>query len=173
MNARSNQITKALLTIYLVVICWILLFKLGVSFSYMPKRSVNLLPFDAFYRAHRRVDKPELILNVLVFIPFGLYLGALFPQWSWRRSLLASFLTSLAFETIQFVWKIGAFDITDIITNTTGGLIGWILFLLLQKRTAGANKARVVVNVLGVLGTVVIVTLLVLLKMDKLPIRYR
>lgn len=173
MNARSNQITKALLAIYLAVLCWILLFKLGVQFSYMPKRSFNLMPFDGFFRAHRRVDKPELILNVLVFIPFGLYLGALFPQWSWRRAFLASFLTSLAFESIQFVWKIGAFDITDIITNTTGGLIGWIVFLLLQKRRGGTSKAQALVNVVGVLGTIVIVTLLVLLKMDKLPIRYR
>lgn len=173
MNARSNQITKALLAVYLVVLCWILLFKLGVQFSYMPKRSFNLMPFDGFFRAHRRVDKPELILNVLVFIPFGLYLGALFPQWSWRRALLASFLTSLAFETIQFVWKIGAFDITDIITNTTGGIIGWLLFASLRKLTGSSSKAQAVVNAICTLGTLLIITLLVLLKTDRLPVHYK
>lgn len=173
MHNRRNQITFILLSIYLLVLIWVLLFKLGVAFSYMPKRSFNLFPFDGFYRAHRRTDKPELILNILVFIPLGMYIAALMRQWSWRRSLLAFFFTSFAFECIQFIGKIGAFDITDIITNSTGGLIGWVLFLLLQRLIGSANKAQVLVNVIGVLGTIVIVTLLVLLKMDKLPIRYR
>lgn len=173
MNTRSNQITKILLAIYLVVCCWILLFKLGVQFSYMPKRSFNLLPFDGFYRAHRRADKPELILNILIFIPLGLYFAALFRQWTWQRSLLAFFLTSLSFEAIQFIGKIGAFDVTDIITNTSGGLIGWMLFTCLRKLTGSSTKAQGVVNVICTLGTLFIITLLVLLKMDRLPIHYK
>jgi glycopeptide antibiotics resistance protein len=42
----TNRLTTVLFIIYLIAIWWILLFKLGVRFSYMEKRSVNLIPFN-------------------------------------------------------------------------------------------------------------------------------
>jgi membrane protein YdbS with pleckstrin-like domain len=45
-----GKITRVLLVVYTLVIAWILLFKLGVQFSYMAERRVNLFPFrDAFF----------------------------------------------------------------------------------------------------------------------------
>ena len=44
------------------------------------------------------------------------------------KNLLFFFSISLIIEGLQFVFRLGAFDITDTITNTLGGVIGLMLF---------------------------------------------
>lgn len=39
---------------------------------------------------------------------------------------------SLIFECIQYVFGLGASDITDIITNTIGGLVGVVIYMLIK-----------------------------------------
>ena len=45
-NTITNRLTTILFTVYLMALAWILLFKLGVKFSYMERRTVNLIPFN-------------------------------------------------------------------------------------------------------------------------------
>lgn len=40
---------------------------------------------------------------------------------------------SLLFEIIQYILSIGSSDITDIITNTLGGLVGVLVVSILRK----------------------------------------
>lgn len=65
-NKGLNRLTLLLFTIYLIVLYWILLFKLGVRFSYIDKRSVNFIPFN-----DPTILNAENILNVfpLGYIP--------------------------------------------------------------------------------------------------------
>jgi glycopeptide antibiotics resistance protein len=65
-NNKTNKLTSVLFIIYLIVLFWILLFKLGVRFSYMENRNVNLIPFG-------KIDVSETILNVVIFVPLGIY----------------------------------------------------------------------------------------------------
>src|SRR5436190_23256254 len=125
----ANKVTKALLIIYIVTLFWILLFKLGVRFSYMEKRSVNLIPFFS----NGKIDLSEIILNVVIFVPLGIYAGVLFKRSSFGKKLFFFFLISLVFESLQFFFRIGAFDVTDIITNTIGGIIGLLIFKAIEK----------------------------------------
>ena len=51
--------------------------------------------------------------------------------------------TSLLFEILQYIFHIGVSDITDIIMNTIGGIIGMILMvilLLIAKKNNVLNK---------------------------------
>ena len=162
-----NSVTKALLIIYVLVLCWILLLKLGVNFSYMSKRNVNLIPFSG------HVDNVQAILNVIIMLPLGLYVGALFCKWSLPKNILFVFLVSFLFEALQYIFRIGAFDMTDIATNTTGGFIGLLLYKLIEKIVGSQSKAQRFVNITGLLGTVTMITLLILLKLNMLPIRYQ
>ena len=72
-NYAANRLTTVLFIVYLLVLLWILLFKLGVQFSYMEKRSVNLVPFKEALTSHGKIDVSETILDVLIFIPLGIY----------------------------------------------------------------------------------------------------
>lgn len=171
-NATTNC-TKVLLIIYVIVLCWLLLFKLGVDFSYMEQRRVNLFPFYDVIKDNRAPDIGELILNVVVFIPPGIYVGMLFQKQLLIKKLLFILLTSFCFESIQFVYKIGAFDTTDMVTNTMGGMIGLYIFYATGKLFGDPFKAQKWLNVIAAAGTIVLITLLVLLKLNMLPVKYQ
>ena len=169
---RTNKLTTVLFIIYLIALFWILLLKLGVQFSYMANRRVNLIPFkDAFSRG--RIDFSEIILNVLIFVPLGMYAGVLFKRWNFGKKLFFFFLTSLMFELLEFVFRIGAFDVTDIITNTSGGITGLMIFVAIEKIFNNSVKAHKFINIIATIATVLIVSLLLLLKMNMLPVRYQ
>jgi glycopeptide antibiotics resistance protein len=168
---RSNiasRLTTVLFIIYLVVICWILLFKLGVRFSYMAERSVNLTPFK-----QSSILTGENILNVIIFVPLGIYAGILFEAWRFIKKLLFFFLVSLIVEGLQYLMRIGAFDVTDLITNTVGGVIGLIMFTGFESAFRNRFKAQKIINIIAAAGSVVVILLLVLLKMNMLPVRYQ
>lgn len=172
-NNRTNRLTALLSIIYAIALFWILLFKLGVQFSYMENRVVNLIPFRESLTSSGKIDVAETILNVVIFIPPGIYAGVLFKRWAFRKKLLFFFLVSLMFEVLQFILKVGAFDITDIITNTSGGMIGLILLGLIEKLFSNSVKAQKLINIIAATGTVLMISLLLLLKLNMLPIRYQ
>ena len=95
------------------------------------------------------VKDPEFyttILNVLMFVPFGIYMRYYFKL-SLKKTILFSFLFSLFIETTQlsglyFIYPrpYRLFDVDDLIINTLGGLIGYtiapiITFLLPSRDT--------------------------------------
>ena len=130
---KTNKLTSVLFVIYLIVLFWILLFKFGVQFSYMERRSVNLIPFNELFIGNGRLDLSEIILNILIFIPLGVYAGVLFRRWTLANQFFFFFLMSFMFEALQFILRIGAFDITDIITNTSGGVIGLLIYKVVER----------------------------------------
>jgi glycopeptide antibiotics resistance protein len=131
-------------------------------------RSVNLVPFN-----EPSVLSSENILNVVIFIPLGVYTGLLFHRWSFGKRLLFCFAVSLMVEGLQYILRIGAFDVTDIITNTVGGIIGLIVLTAIEKALNNRVKAHRLINVLAATGTVLMILLLALLKMNMLPVRYQ
>ena len=74
-----------------------------------------------------------IIFNVLLTVPFGVYLRYYF-QYSWKKTLLGSFMLSLSFECLQLSALFGIyprpyrlFDVDDLITNSFGGMCGYVL----------------------------------------------
>ena len=171
-NNKTRKLTTVLFVIYLILLFWILLFKLGVRFDYMANRSVNLIPFRQAF-SNGSIDVVEILLNVVIFVPLGLYAGVLFKRWSFGNKLFFFFLTSLLFEALQFVLKVGAFDVTDTIANTFGGLIGLLIFQTIEKLFNNPAKAQKFINIIAATATVLMVSLLLLLKMNMLPVRYQ
>lgn len=75
----------------------------------------------------------NLVGNILVFSPMGI----LIPIFMKRRVGIlyiggASFLLSFFIETVQLVFKIGVFDVDDLMMNTAGGLIGYLVYRISQ-----------------------------------------
>ena len=85
----------------------------------------------------------ELIENIFLFIPFSmLVLWALEDKiLKGRKDFLQicygtikiSFLFSLGIELCQIVLRVGTFQISDLVTNTGGGLIGGIIYWIHYK----------------------------------------
>lgn len=75
----------------------------------------------------------NLFGNVALFIPYGFIIPIIFYK---RNSFIWVFMSCLVFigsiETIQLVTKLGAFDVDDIILNFIGGMIGYIIYVIVR-----------------------------------------
>ena len=172
-NNRGNKFTIVLFVVYLIALFWILLFKLGVQFSYMENRQVNLIPFREALMLNGKIDFGEIIMNVIIFVPLGIYAGILFKRWNFGKNVFFFFLSSLFLEALQFILRVGAFDITDTITNTLGGIIGLLIFKAIEKVFKNNVKAQKFIIITAAIGTVLMILMLLLLKMNMLPVRYQ
>jgi len=173
-NKKLNRLTYILLGVYLIAIVWILLFKLGVHFSNMGiRRSINLIPFSEPLILNGKLDFSEMIMNVLIFVPLGIYAGILFKRWIIGKKLFFFFLISLIIEGLQFILAVGVFDITDLITNTLGGIIGLMIYIGIEKAFRNSVKAQKFINILATIGTASMILFLFLLKTNQLGIRYQ
>ena len=151
-RTKKNNLTLALTIVYLIAAVWIILLKMS-SFSeiFTPDRvrSLNLIPF--YYDTENGVHLSEVLANVAIFIPLGVYLRMLgVPA---GKTVLAGFGLSLAFETAQYFFAIGAWDITDLITNTAGAAAGVLLYGLFTRLFRDARKRHRALNVIALTGT--------------------
>lgn len=81
----------------------------------------------------------QVAFNLIMFIPFGIYLKYYFDC-SFLKTLLLSFALSLLFELTQlsglyFLYPRGyrLFDVDDLIINSLGGAVGYLLAMPLSK----------------------------------------
>lgn len=92
------------------------------------------------------IDYGTLIGNIIMFIPLTLIilftLKDIFS--SWKDMLikcgLFSFGLSLFIELLQLILKKGTFQVSDIVYNTIGGLIGVGIYILIQTKIKGHRK---------------------------------
>ncbi|WP_079509315.1 VanZ family protein [Mesobacillus jeotgali] len=101
----------------------------------------NLIPFKTitdYIKASSHINQSIWILNlfgnVLAFLPLGLFLPWLFERFIgfWRTTSIVLLATSLV-EILQFLTRVGSFDIDDIILNTLGGAIGYLFFRIIWQ----------------------------------------
>lgn len=147
-DRKERRVSYAILAIYLLLLIWLVLFKFAICIEDIPRlRSVNLIPF--YYDKENMVHTREVIDNIIVFIPAGFYFSAVLAKKNRLLALFATFLISLLFEVLQWIFSIGASDITDLITNTIGGFGGMLLFWSMGKLVS-KNRMKIV-NVLGII----------------------
>lgn len=163
---QQNRLTEILFTIYLVVLVWVVLFKMCFSIHHLPTvQSLNFVPFAQTAVIDGQLDYSEIIGNILIFVPFGMYLSMLNPSWAVSMRVLMMVSTSLFFEISQYVLAIGGTDITDILGNTLGGVIGIGLFMVLQQLFKDSTLRMF--NLLACIGTASALTFLTVLLMNS------
>jgi glycopeptide antibiotics resistance protein len=106
-------------------------------------------------------------------VPLGIYAGILFKRLTFSKNVLLFFSASLIVEALQYVLRLGAFDVTDLITNTAGGILGLLIFKTFERVFHDRVRAQWFINIFAATGTVLMVLLLLLLKMNLLPVRFQ
>ena len=157
------NLINVLFIIYCVLLIWIILFKLSFSTNEITNlvkvNPINLIPFR-YYNGTRNHLK-EIIQNVIIFIPIGIYLKMLSKNN--KQVILYGFIFSLVLEISQFIFKLGACDITDIITNTSGTILGLLGYLLLVKLFKNKDRINNVLKIIALIGTILFCSLIALL----------
>ena len=74
----------------------------------------------------------------------------------------------LDISEFQFILAVGAFDITDIINNMLGGLIGLMIYIGIEKAFKNSVKAQKFISIIALTGTILLILMPFLLKISKL-----
>ena len=116
---------------------WLVLYLLFLSFilvcTLFSRQSI--VPYKSVFKSLRLYDNGiwnmECIENILLFMPYTFfYLQALAPEKPLKSAFLMAFLTSLFIEFSQLIFWLGAFQLSDLIYNVIGGVIGWLLWFI-------------------------------------------
>ena len=78
----------------------------------------------------------NVVGNILVFVPFGMFLPRLFRRC--KNILFVTLLSlelSLIVEVIQLVSRVGSFDVDDLLLNTIGGMLGYLIYKMVSVVT--------------------------------------
>lgn len=164
---KSKNITTGLLVFYLAALSWIIIFKMAFSAEQLPHlRSVNLIPFGESVIINGKLHFGELIQNLLAFVLYGVLLHTLWEDKSLFKQLLPIICTSLIFEVIQYVFSVGASDITDVIMNSAGGIVGIGIAIVIAKLS---KEHRVqIINIVSLTGAVLLGGLIAMLILANL-----
>ena len=161
MKRKSNCLATILFLIYLALLVWIILFKLQFSISDLDKiRSINLIPFHYDKEVGAAFHLTEVLDNILIFVPMGIYLQMLMPKVKLYVKIILIAGTSFLLETMQYVLAIGRSDITDVLTNTVGGLLGLAVYSMAVRLIGNREKANRMFSVLAGIVSVAVIGLL-------------
>ena len=140
---NHKAVMKLLFIIYMCVLVYVVFFAEAMGRTPQDGYVYNLTPLkeiksfmkyiwdnDALGSAARL----NIFGNIIAFIPFGIYL----PYTSESKlgfisTFLYTFSLSLTIELVQLITKVGSCDVDDIILNTLGGVIGYILWYIYTK----------------------------------------
>ncbi|NWL90430.1 hypothetical protein DMN77_23035 [Paenibacillus sp. 79R4] len=160
-ESKQKLLTTCLLVVYLIVLTWIILFKMQFSIrDFDHYRNLNLIPFHGSTITNNGVNFSEIYNNIIIFVPFGLYVSMLKSNWPFWKKVAPIATVSLLFEVSQFIFAIGASDITDLIGNTLGGVIGIAIHLILCRLFKADFKVNKFLNIFSLIGTICVVILL-------------
>ena len=132
---------RVLFLIYLAGLCYFLFF--AENYGRIHGQEIyryNLVPFREIerfwtYRGELGIHSfYNLVGNVLIFVPAGFFIPVL---WKNKRGFIftmcVTFQMSLLVEVLQLVLRVGSFDVDDLFLNTLGGLLGYLLLILVSK----------------------------------------
>ncbi len=103
---KTQRTTLILSVIYLILLTWIILLKkpnflLPTWGTSVPSTS---FPSGASVVTNGAINPDEIFNNLIVFIPVGLYLSMLKPEWSFVQKVLPILGLSLFYEVVQYLF---------------------------------------------------------------------
>lgn len=155
MKAKSRKrfrvLGKILFVLYIAFLLYFLIFSEWYGRTgEMREYRYNLVLFQEIKRfwVYKEqlgwISFANLFGNVLIFIPFGFFMPMASRYRSFFLTILYSFGLSFLVEAFQLVTKVGSFDVDDLLLNTIGGVIGYIVFVICNtiRRWHDANRER-------------------------------
>lgn len=147
---RTGHRKKAIVFFLYCLIMLFLLFarmpnERGLPFPEYLRTHLNLVPFRTIRRFSRLLVPPvrpylvkialhNLLGNVLLFVPLGYFLPALFSKLrGFFLTLLAVCVTVCCVEILQVLFIVGTCDIDDLILNLLGAAVGYGVYRITEK----------------------------------------
>lgn len=108
-----------------VVACSTVIFRGVQTFPFAKLELAPFWTYRAVLNHTSGVSVWDIVLNVVLFLPFGFLVKLLFPSLSLGKMLLIAVGCSLCIETSQFVFEKGVAQFDDVMHNAIGSGLGW------------------------------------------------
>ena len=138
-KGRDVLVVNTLLYIYLSFVLYFTLMPILTALPFIlnhPYTPMNLVPFIDVL-AGRGDFLRQIVLNIIMTIPFGFLLPLTDNRTAkFSKTIFFCFLMSLGIELLQpLIDGLSASDITDLITNVAGGVLGYGLYVMFKPVT--------------------------------------
>jgi len=148
-QGKQIFLAKTFMYIYLALFLHVTLMPVLASLPFIfnhPYHPMNLVPFAGVMNNRMNFIR-QVGFNVILTMPFGF----LFPLTSkcnkknlFLKTVLSTFLLSLSIELLQpLLHDFRVADVTDLITNTAGGVIGYLYYLVLNTLLSKTKNNKI------------------------------
>jgi len=98
----------------------------------------NFVPFKSIVpqlmgQGNLLIDMVNLFGNVIPFMPIGLLAPLIVRSISWQKALVLGVVTGLSMEVMELVFRVGIFDVDDVILNAFGVMLGYGVFVMFKR----------------------------------------
>jgi len=145
---RTRWLAACALIAYSVILIKFVVFKaiptirmrhLRLKFAGPHTGPANLVPFKTIApqligQGNRLIYMVNLIGNIIPFMPIGLLAPLVFRSFSWQKALVLGVVTGLTFEVMEVIFRVGIFDVDDVIMNAFGVMVGYAVFVMFKRR---------------------------------------
>ena len=115
----------------------VFLFNMVVFARYGSVDSYNLIPFKSIIDIFRYQSIYSIIINIfgnlVIFMPLDYFLIELFGLKNFLNNFFVSFFIILLIELLQYVFKVGVFDVDDLTLCTFGMMIFYFIYIRVRK----------------------------------------
>ena len=144
---NKKTLMKLLFIIYMCLLIYVVFFAEAMGRTPQGEYVYNLVPLREIKRFWKyifdndtlgSIARLNIFGNIIAFVPFGIFLPYLSEgKLKFILTFLYSFRLSLTIELVQLITRVGSCDVDDIILNTIGGVIGYILWSIYRHIKKG------------------------------------
>ncbi len=143
---RTGWLATCALIVYSAILIDFVVFKaiptirighLRLRFAGPHTGPANLVPFRTIVpqitgRANHLIDLVNLLGNIIPFMPIGFLAPLVFRSISWKKALVLGVATGLTCEVMEVIFRVGIFDVDDVMMNAFGVLAGYGVFAMFR-----------------------------------------
>ena len=138
-KGRDVLVVNTTMYIYLSFVLYFTLMPIITSLPFIfnhPYTPINLVPFIDILNSRGDFVK-QVGLNIIMTIPFGFLVSFIKKEnVKLLKIVFYTFILSLGIELLQpLINGVRSADITDLITNVIGGIIGYVMYLIFKPLT--------------------------------------
>ncbi|HHQ1054338.1 TPA: VanZ family protein [Listeria innocua] len=114
---------------------------------------MNLIPFNSIgemFMEGREYASFQIVANFIMFVPLGILLPLCFPKLTWKSVFAISFIATVGIEFAQLLQDLiyqapfKFVDIDDVILNFSGGIFGYIVYVIIRPLLRKMNLCPIV-----------------------------
>jgi Glycopeptide antibiotics resistance protein len=132
---KFTFIIAILFVVYLAILLRLLTFR--DSSLFFAAVHGNFVPFKTIL--NYLSDSPtlgiairNLVGNIIIFVPLGFFVPLLRRSSKWKTVLIVGLIISSIIEVVQGIFRVGIFDVDDILLNTFGAIFGYGTFVYIK-----------------------------------------